>query len=70
MAYVKTDDVNYSNIAGAIRALHDGEETYTPAEMASYLATEGAGLKPWNVRKGTTIFGVTGTLEEKSDGDS
>lgn len=70
MAYVKTDDAHYTNIAGAIRALHEGEETYTPARMAEYLASEGAGLKPWNLRSGVTVFGVTGTLEEAvSDGD-
>lgn len=63
MAYVKTDDSHYRNIASAIRSLHDGEETYTPEEMAEYLSTEGAGLKPWNVAKGVTIFGVTGTLD-------
>lgn len=65
MAYVKTDDTNYTNIASAIRGLHNGEETYTPGEMADYLSTEGAALKPWNVRAGVTIFGVTGTLAPK-----
>ena len=63
MAYVKTDSIHYSNIAGAIRDLHEGTETYTPEEMADYLQNKGLGLKPWNVAKGITIFGVTGTLE-------
>ena len=62
MAYVKTDDVHYTGIADAIRSLHDGEETYTPREMGEYLSTEGTALKPWNIAKGVTIFGVTGTL--------
>ena len=62
MAFIKTDSVHYANIAEAIRSLHDGEEKYTPAEMANYLANEGGALKPWNIAKGVTIFGVTGTL--------
>ena len=62
MAYVKTDSAHYSGIADAIRSLHDGEERYTPSEMAEYLANEGKALKPWNIAKGVSIFGVTGTL--------
>lgn len=66
MAYVKTDDSNYYGIADAIRELHDGDpeaEKYTPAQMVSYLSTEGTELQPYNVRKGVTIFGVTGAVE-------
>ncbi len=63
MAIVRTDNTHYSGIAAAIRSLHEGEETYTPAEMAEYLSTKGTSLKPWNIAKGVTIFGVTGTLE-------
>lgn len=66
MAYIRTDDSHYKAIAGAIRALHEGEEGYTPAEMAEYLSTEGTSLKPWNIAKGISIFGVTGTLEPNS----
>lgn len=70
MSYVKTDDSNYYDIADAIRGLHEGDpetERYPPAEMVDYLSTEGAGLKPWNVRAGITIFGVTGTLAPKEE---
>ena len=66
MAYVKTDDSNYYGIADAIRELHDGDpdtEKYTPAQMVTYLSTEGAELLPCNVRKGVTIFGVTGNVD-------
>lgn len=62
MAYIKTNDTNYSNIANAIRGLHKGTTKYTPAQMVTFLSTQGAGLQPCNVRKGVTIFGVTGTL--------
>lgn len=56
-----TDDSHYKAISNAIRALNGGTETYTPAEMAEYLATQGVELKPENIRKDVTIFGVTGT---------
>lgn len=62
MAIVKTDSVHYQGIADAIRNLHAGEETYTPAEMAEYLAAEGTELKPENIVSGATIFGVKGTM--------
>ena len=46
MAIVMTKRANYEGIASALRSLHNGEETYTPAEMAEYLATQGTELKP------------------------
>lgn len=62
MAIVKTNSVHYEGIADALRGLHDGEETYTPAEMAEYLATQGTELKPENIVYGATVFGVEGTM--------
>ena len=62
MAYVQTDRAHYEGIASALRSLHDGEETYTPAQMAEYLSTQGVELKPENIAEGVTIFGVTGTM--------
>lgn len=63
MAIVMTKRANYEGIADALRSLHNGEETYTPAEMAEYLATQGTELKPENIAEGVTIFGVTGTMK-------
>lgn len=63
MATVKTDSTHYSNIASALRALHGGEETYTPAEMAEYLATQGTELKSENIAEGISIFGVKGSMK-------
>ena len=63
MAFVKTDDAHYKGIAAAIRAMHGGADTYTPAEMAAYLEAGSAAVKPWNIAKGVTIMGVEGTLE-------
>ena len=58
-----TKRANYEGIASALRSLHEGEETYTPGEMAEYLATQGTELKPENIAEGITIFGVTGTMK-------
>lgn len=63
-----TDDSHYKAISNAIRALHDGTETYTPAEMGEYLATQGTELKSENVKKDVVIFGVTGAYEGDTEG--
>ena len=46
MAFVKTDDVHYKGIASAIRGIHGKEDTYTPPEMAAFIAAGGSNIKP------------------------
>ena len=63
MAFVKTDDVHYKGIAAAIRGIHGKEDTYTPPEMAAFIAAGGVNIKPWNIPEGLTVMGVEGTMK-------
>ena len=62
MAKVLTDDIHYTNIANAIRAITDSEELFKPAEMTTELTS----IKQEIDEQTELIEQILAILEEKA----